>query len=233
MTRVFSSSGCAAMYSTLPIVAKLRSCCRMSGSTGRSAARLSPEQPASKLAPRTSPAIWRVRLACPPDDVVIFTCAASGDARRSCMTSVGHRTPGAYTESLSHLRGRHVPWTFVERSDVRCGGHGRRSLARQDLAGDGMGIDVARSIGDMKPVLGHNDRITARTNRRTTSRSCQSARDKSNWRLEAASGRRPPGRPGQTGAVARGPAPGAAPLGPLLDHDPTAAPDDSESTARP
>src|SRR5712692_5812492 len=65
MTCVFSSSGCAAMYSTLPIVAKLRSCCRMARPTGGSAARPTPEPPASKLAPRTSPITWRVRLACP------------------------------------------------------------------------------------------------------------------------------------------------------------------------
>src|SRR6266481_5439817 len=54
MACVFSSSGWAAMQSTLPIVAKLRSCCRIAAPVGGSAAWPVSEEPARMATPRAT-----------------------------------------------------------------------------------------------------------------------------------------------------------------------------------
>src|SRR6266511_3823371 len=51
MACVFSSSGWAATLSTLPMVAKLRSCCRIAAPVGGSSAWPAPEEPASMVTP--------------------------------------------------------------------------------------------------------------------------------------------------------------------------------------
>ena len=83
-----------------------------------------------------------------------------------------------------------------------------RLTALADLMGDPVPAHARRvgRVSNTTPVLGHGGPgglVIARMTRGLSRRSCQSARDKSNRSLEAASGRRPPGRCGQTVSGAR------------------------------